>query len=72
MQIRLSPGAEFRITEAVLVESLLMVALNYYDRYNNSAVYRNDTKRQLTFIFIVLFQDYKRPWSHCMTEVRIY
>lgn len=49
--IYLSPGAEFRTAEAVLAESLLMVGLNYLDRCNNTVVYRNDAKRQLTFIF---------------------
>lgn len=47
----LSPGAEFRTAEAVLAESLLIVSLNYLDHCNNAVVYRNDAKRQLTFIF---------------------
>lgn len=59
--IYLSPEAKFRIAEALLTESLLMVCLNYLDHCNTAAVSRNDVKRQLTFIFCPqipdLFQD---------------
>lgn len=71
-----SPGAEFRTAKAVLAESLCKVGLNYLDHCINAVVYRNDAKRQLTFIFFPqiphLFQDYKSPWSCYMAEVRIY
>lgn len=74
--IYLSPEAKFRTAEALLAESLLMVGLNYLDHCNTAVVYRNDAKRQLTFIFCPqipdLLPDYKSSWSSYMTEVRIY
>lgn len=74
--IYLSTEAKFKIAEALLEESLLMVGLNYLDHCNTAVVSMNDVKRQLTFIFCPqipdLFQDYRSSWSSYMAEVRIY